>query len=208
MKKYFKQMGVCFIPRGKSNIKVVVSVKPNEKTYLMAPGKDFEQYEQLHRDFSKTYMKVYKHVMDFYPLPQKFIREAAPEIDNYVEKLSAGDASPEGGRSFQALFSFAKDFQAFASDANKVFEEYQELQSESGRYIKTVFKLNERHQSRNEGATEFASLIPVLTRLVGGFQRIEKKTEEAAKNLRQLQNEWRRLKANNIEDRGGTAWPI
>ncbi len=173
----------------------------------MTPGEEYAQYESLHRDFSKTYMRVYKHVMDFYPLPQKFIQEATPEIDKYVEKLSGAVGTTEG-TSFQALFGFAKNFQAFAADANKVFEEYQGLQAESGRYIKNVFRLNERNQNPADGAPEFAKLIPVLTRLVGGFKSIEQKTNEAARNLQQLQNEWRRLKANTSNEKGGTAWPL
>ena len=174
----------------------------------MRPEEEYEQYEQLHRDFSKTYLKVYKHVMDFYPLPQKFIQEATPEIDSYVEKLSGRDNGPDGGRSFQALFCFAKNFQAFAADANHVFEEYQQLQSESGHYIKNVFRLKEKSTGPDSGATEFARLIPVLTRLVGGFKRIEQKTEAADQNLQQLQNEWRRLKANSLSEKDGTAWPL
>jgi len=174
----------------------------------MTPGEELAQYETLHRDFSKTYSKVYKHVMDFYPQPQKFIQEATPEIDTYVEKLSANAESPVGGGSFQALFSFARNFKAFAADADAVFEEYKELHSESGNYIKNVFRLKEKSHDAITGASDFARLIPVLNKLITGFKKIERKTDEAERNLQKLQSEWRRLKANIRPEKGGTAWPL
>jgi hypothetical protein len=174
----------------------------------MTPVEEYEQYEILHRDFSKAYAQVYKHVMDFYPQPQKFIQEATPEIDTYVEKLSATANKQDEEGSFQALFYFAKNFKAFAAEANDVFEEYKGLQGESGSYIKSVFRLKEKNPGNYSGAAEFTKLVPVLNKLIGGFRRIEQKTEENAKAFRQLQNEWRRLKANIGPEKKGTAWPL
>jgi hypothetical protein len=172
----------------------------------MTPREELEQYEMLHRDFSKTYARVYKHVMDFYPQPQEFIKEATPEIDAFVEKLSAGTGKPEMGSSFEALFCFAKHFQTFAAEANDVFDEYKELHTESGTYIKNIFRLREK--GPDAGTSEFARLIPVLSGLIGKIRKIEQRTDEAAKNLCQLQSEWRRIKENMDPAKKGNAWPL
>ena len=171
----------------------------------MKPKDEYEQYVMLHRDFSQVYSKMHKHIMEFYPVPQKFIQEAAPEIDIYVEKFSANAVDPGCHYSFDSLLFFAKNLKAFAADTNEVFEEYKGLHGESGDYIKKVFRLKEK--SGDEGA-ELTQLIPALNHLIGGFRRIEQKTNEAAKNLLQLQSEWRKLKANIDPEKNETAWPL
>lgn len=191
----------------KSNFQDEVSVKEHETEPNMAPDNEYEQYVMLHRDFSKTYSQVYKHIMDFYPLPEKFIHEAAPEIETYIEKLAAGATGPDGDSSFQQLTYFARNVKAFATTANEVFEEYKGLHGESGSYIKKVFRLKELCMDDDAG-DEFARLIPVLKKLIGGFKQIDEKTDQAAKNLQKLQSEWISLKANLGPNKNGTAWPL
>ena len=174
----------------------------------MTSEEQYEQYMTLHRDFSQAYSKVYKHVMDFYPLPQKFIKDAAPEIDSYVEKFSAIEKAPDQRDSFEDFFYFAKNFKEFAANANGVFEEYKGLHGESGNYIKTIFKLKERHRSSHDEPEEYVRLIPVLNKLIGGFKDVKQKTDEAAKNLQQLQSEWGSLKEKMNVAKKSNAWPL
>jgi hypothetical protein len=157
----------------------------------MAPQEQYEQYLLLHRGFSETYSKVYKQVTDFYPLPQKFILEAAPEIDGYVEGFWEHKNDPHESDSFRDLVFFANNFQAFTLHANHVFNEYKELHSESDRYIKTIFRLKEKKLA---DVSDYAQLVPVLNKLITGFQQVKQKTDEAAKKLRQLQADWGSIK--------------
>jgi len=172
----------------------------------MTAAEQYEQYMVLHRDFSDTYTKVYKHVMDFYPLPQKFIQVAAPEIDSYVEKFAVHQNEPDESDSFQHLFYFAKNFKDFAADANGVFEEYKGLHGESDNYIKAIFKLKEKNHTGAE-VVEYVQLIPVLNKLIDGFKVVKQKTDEAAKNLQLLQTEWGSIK-QKIEPVNGTVGPL
>ncbi len=174
----------------------------------MEPLDEYEQYIMLHRDFSKAYSQVYKHVMEFYPLPQKFIKEAKPEIDTYVEKFAVDPGDPEKHDTFDNLLYFARNFKDFAAHANEVYEEYKGLHGESGEYIKSVFRLKEKCNGPDHGDSEFAKLIPALNKLIGGFKRVEQKTNEAARNLQQLQSDWRKLKENIDPENRGTAWPL
>ena len=174
----------------------------------MANEEEYEQYIMLHRDFRRTYSQVYKHVMDFYPEPQKFIEEAAPEIDTYVKSISNNSPHPESQGSFQTLSSFSRSVKEFAADANEVFEEYKELHSQSGLYIKDVFRLKEKGHDANANPDEFTKLIPLLSKLISGFKRVERKTDETAKTLQQLQSDWRKLKTNISDEKKGSAWPL
>jgi len=161
----------------------------------MTTEEEYEQYLVLHRNFSDTYAQVYKHVMDFYPLPQKFIKEATPELDGYIEKFWAHENSPVEGESFRNLVFFAKNFREFANNANGIFEEYQGLHGESGKYIKTIFKLKEKIPAGVNASNEYTRLVPVLKKLITGFEQIKQKTEKTAKNLQLLQAEWGSLKS-------------
>jgi regulator of replication initiation timing len=157
----------------------------------MTPEEDYNQYMQLHRNFSETYTMVYRHVMDFYPLPQKFIQEAAPKVDSYVEDFWTHKNAPPENSSFRELVFFAQSFKQFATEANNVFEEYKGLHGQSNKYMKAIFSLK---QNTNAGADEYAKLIPVLNKLITGFEDVKQKTEKAAKKLQKLQMEWTSLK--------------
>ena len=153
----------------------------------MIPEEEYEQYMKLHRRFSETYTTVYKYVMDFYPQPQKFIQEAAPKVESYVEDFwDHKNAPPENG-SFRELVFFAQDFKEFAANANNVFEEYKVLHSQSGNYIKTIFRLKEKSEAN---CNDYAKLIPELNKLITGFDQVKQKTDMAAKELQKLQIEW------------------
>jgi len=172
----------------------------------MTTEEKYQQYKLLHKNFSDTYAKVYKHVMDFYPQPQKFIREATPQIDSYIDKFSDYHHPPDKDDSFEDVVYFARNFKDFASNANGMFEEYKGLHTESGNYIKTIFKLKEKNADTLEGSADYIRLIPVLSKLITGFERIKQKTDEAAKNLCQLQAEWGSLKEKMNPDKP-TIWP-
>jgi hypothetical protein len=172
----------------------------------MTPEEQYEQYMKMHRDFSQSYAVVYKQVMDFYPLPQKFIKEAEPEIDGQIEKLWTCRNNPTAEDTFHDFIYFAKNFKDFAGMANTIFEEYTELRNESGNYIKTVFRLKEKNYEDNCVKDEYAELIPVLHKLIGGFNEVKQKTEEAARNLLKLQREWTSLK-EKMDPAKGSAPP-
>jgi hypothetical protein len=156
----------------------------------MIPEEEYEHYIKLHRRFSETYTTVYKYVMDFYPQPQRFIQEAAPKVECYVEDFwDHKNAPPENG-SFRELVFFAQDFKEFAANANNVFEEYKVLHSQSGNYIKTIFRLKEKSEVKRD---DYAKLIPVLSKLITGFEEVKLKTDKAAKELQKLQTEWSAL---------------
>jgi hypothetical protein len=171
---------------------------------MMTPEEQYEQYMRMHRDFSQSYAMVYKQVMDFYPLPQKFISEATPEIDNQLEKLWTCRNNPTAEETFHDFIYFAKNFQEFAGTANSIFEEYTELRNKSGDYIKTVFRLKEKNLPDNIGRDEYVELIPVLNKLIGGFNQVKQKTNEIAKNLLKLQSDWLSLKQKMIPPKGST----
>jgi hypothetical protein len=167
----------------------------------MSPQEQYDQYLKLHRDFSQSYAVVYKQVMDFYPLPQKFIQEATPEIDLQIEKFWECRNNPTEEESFRSFVHFAQNFREFAGTANNIFEEYKGLRGESGDYIKTVFRLKQKNPTGN-CAEEYVELIPVLNRLMNGFKQVKQKTEEAAKNLYKLQNEWGSLRQKINQPKG------
>jgi hypothetical protein len=156
----------------------------------MTPEEEYEQYMRLHRNFSETYTTVYKHVMDFYPLPQKFIQEAAPKVESYVEDFWDHKNAPPENDSFREIVFFARNFKEFAANANNVFEEYKGLHGQSGNYIKAIFRLKEKSVA---GGDDYAKLIPVLNKLIDGFEEVKQKTDKAAKDLQKLQMEWSSL---------------
>ena len=156
----------------------------------MTPEEEYEHYMTLHRSFSEAYTTVYKHVMDFYPQPQKFIQEAAPKVDDYVEDFWDHKNALHENSSFRTLVFFAQNFKKFAENANNVFEEYKVLHSQSGNYIKTIFRLKEKNV---EDCNDYAKLIPTLNKLITGFEEVKQKTDKAAKELEKLQMEWRHL---------------
>lgn len=156
----------------------------------MTPEEQYHQYLELHRDFSETYSSLYRYILEFYPQPQKFIAEASPEIDHYVKNFSASEQDERVMNSFESLFYFAKHFREFTITANEVFDEYKLLHDASGAYIKRVFRLKEKDKIHNECDSEYAQLIPTLTKLITGFKQVKYKTDAAAQNLQRLQSEW------------------
>jgi hypothetical protein len=161
----------------------------------MTIEEEYNCYRSLHHDFSVSYASLHKHMLDFYPLPKKFIEETGPRIENYVRNYSIKEVNAKKNLSVEMIFYFSGSFSQFAAETVKLFDDYRLLYDESGMYMKRLFKLKESNPGQNPAgsAEEYIEMIPGLNALVGGLKSVEEKVCETEKKLAQLEAEWQSI---------------
>jgi hypothetical protein len=145
----------------------------------------YEDYRKAHRDFMKVYKVLYEEVCGFSFLPEKFIQEAEPIIDQYLEK----DASTQQLRiGLLAITDFINNFYLFMDEATEMFTEHQALAGQTMKYMEKVSFLNRKNQDRyiRDCEEDYVQLIPELNSLRVALNRVKEKVEKTNESLVQL----------------------
>ena len=74
----------------------------------------YEDYRKAHNDFIKLYRGLYNEVSGFAMIPEKFINEAEPVIDHYLDSISQ---EPQRSIGLQVITDFIDNFYVFMDEA-------------------------------------------------------------------------------------------
>ena len=154
----------------------------------------YEDYRKAHHDFMKSYKVLYEDVSVFSTLPERFIQEAEPVIDRYLNKVT--DAAEQQKIGLQAITDFISNFYVFMDDATEMFTEHQALAGHAMRYLEKVSFLNRKNQDRyiRECEDDYLQLMPELNDLREILYMVRDKVDTTSKDLNRLKPIWERIK--------------
>jgi len=153
----------------------------------------YEDYRKAHRDFMKVYKVLYEEVCGFSFLPERFIKEAEPIIERYLEK----DANSQELRiGLLAITDFINNFYLFMDEATEMFTEHQALAGQTLKYMEKVSFLNRKNQDRyiKDCEEDYIQLIPDLNRLRMTLSAVKEKVEQTNESLDHLRPIWERIR--------------
>lgn len=159
----------------------------------------YEDYRKIHYDFMKLYKQLYEDVCRFSLLPEKFIQEAEPVIDTYLNK--SANAASERKLGLQVITDFINNFYIFMDEATEMFTEHQTLTRQTMKYMERVSFLNRKNQDRyiRECEDDYLQLIPELYKLQDNLTLVRDKVDITGRNMNLLKPVWERIK-NKISE--------
>jgi len=155
----------------------------------------YEDYRNLHHNFIKAYKGLYEEVAGFSLIPEKFVKEAEPVIQKYLDNTSA-PAVGERKIQLQAITDFISKFYEFMDNATEMFVEHQALCDQTVAYMEKVSDLNFRHKGQNlaDFEDDYLQMIPYLEKLNQGLALVQKKESQVARDMAGLRPDWETIK--------------
>jgi hypothetical protein len=153
----------------------------------------YEDYRKAHRDFMKVYKVLYEEVCGFSFLPERFIKEAEPIIERYLEK----DANSQELRiGLLAITDFINNFYLFMDEATEMFTEHQALAAQTLKYMEKVSFLNRKNQDRfvKDCEEDYVQLMPDINRLRAALNAVKEKVDQTNESLDHLRPVWERIR--------------
>jgi len=153
----------------------------------------YEDYRKAHHEYMKVYKVLYEEVCSFSFLPEKFIQEAEPVIDQYLNKTSSSVQQRIG---LQVITDFINNFYGFMDEATEMFTEHQALAGQTMKYMEKVSFLNRKNQDRyiRDCEDDYLQLIPDLNRLKDSLTQVREKVDQTSGSLNRLKPVWERIK--------------
>jgi hypothetical protein len=155
----------------------------------------YDDYRKMHHHFIRSYKILYEEVAGFSLLPEKFVKDAEPIIQRYLDTT---DSPAEGERriQLQAITDFISRFYEFMDNATEMFVEHQALCDQTVAYMEKVGHLNYKHQGENPADFEedYIPLIPYLERLNENVAVVKKKENQVVRDLASLRPDWETIK--------------
>ncbi len=154
----------------------------------------YEDYRKSHYDFMKAYKLLYEDVSSFSLLPERFIQQAEPIIDNYLNRPT--DSGNDQKMGLQVITEFITNFYVFMDDATEMFTEHQALAGQTMKYIEKVSFLNRKNQDCyiRECEDDYVQLMPELNRLKEILYSVRDKVDSTGNHLNRLKPVWERIK--------------
>lgn len=154
----------------------------------------YEDYRKAHHDFMKAYKNLYEDVSSFSLLPERFIQQAEPVIDRYLNKPAPSGSEHRIG--LQVISDFINNFYVFMDDATEMFTEHQALAGHTMKYIEKVSFLNRKNQDRyiRDCEDDYLQLMPELENLREILYMVRDKVDTTSRNLDRLKPVWERIK--------------
>ena len=151
----------------------------------------YDDYRKAHRDFMKVYKVLYEEVCGFSFLPERFIKEAEPIIERYLEKDSNSQELRIG---LLAITDFINNFYLFMDEATEMFTEHQALAGQTLKYMEKVSFLNRKNQDKfvKDCEEDYIQLIPDLNRLRITLAAVKEKVDQTNESLDHLRPIWER----------------
>ena len=152
----------------------------------------YEDYRKAHHEYMKVYKVLYEEVCGFSFLPEKFIQEAEPVIDRYLNKPS--DADQKIG--LQVITYFISNFYACMDEATEMFTEHQALAGQTMKYMEKVSFLNRKNQDKyiRDCEDDYLQLMPDLNKLRDSLVLVSEKVYKTSQTLNHLKPVWERIK--------------
>ena len=153
----------------------------------------YEDYRKAHTDFMKLYRNLYEEVCGFALIPEKFINEAEPVIDRYLDQVEKDDHRNIG---IQVIADFINNFYVFMDETTEMFTEHQALAGQTMRYMERVAFLNRKNQKRfiRDCEDDYLQLIPELTRLKETLLQVKEKVDQTTETLDSLKPVWEKIR--------------
>jgi hypothetical protein len=153
----------------------------------------YEDYRNAHRDFMKTYKVLYEEVSGFSLLPERFIHEAEPLIDRYLDNNTNTQQLRIG---LMAITDFINNFYVFMDEATEMFTEHQALAGQTMKYMEKVSFLNRKNQDCyiRDCEDDYVQLIPELNNLRIALARVKEKVDQTNESLNHLKPIWDRIR--------------
>ena len=153
----------------------------------------YEDYRKAHNEFMKLYRGLYNEVCGFSLIPEKFIQEAEPVIDRYLDKV-AGESQRSIG--LEVIADFINNFYVFMDDATEMFTEHQALAGQTMKYMERVAFLNRKNQKRyiRDCEDDYLQLMPELSRLKDSLTQVKDKVDQTTETLDSLKPVWERIR--------------
>src|SRR5271167_328012 len=96
---------------------------------------DYEDYQKMHHRFIVSYRALFEDISAFSLLPEKFITEAEPVIDHFLNKLySSATKSSDDHIRLKVVVDFITRFHEFMDDATDMFAKHQSLTNKTLHY--------------------------------------------------------------------------
>ena len=154
----------------------------------------YEDYRKAHQEFMKAYKLLYEDVSSFSLLPEKFIQQAEPVIDNYLSKPV--DSRAEQRLGLQVITDFISKFYVFMDEATEMFTEHQALAGHAMRYLEKVSFLNRKNQDQyiRDCEDDYLQLMPELNNLREILYMVRDKVDTTSRDLSRIKPTWERIK--------------
>jgi hypothetical protein len=153
----------------------------------------YEDYRKAHHEFMRAYKVLYEEVSSFSFLPERFIHEAEPVVDRYLDKKAHGEEHRIG---LQVITDFIDNFYVFMDEATEMFTEHQALAAHTIKYMEKISFLNRKNQDRyiRDCEDDYVQLMPDLNRLKNSLADVKVKVDQTTASLTQLKPVWERIK--------------
>ncbi len=154
----------------------------------------YEDYRKAHQEFMKAYKALYEDVSSFSLIPERFIQQAEPVIDQYLTKQNEPGA--EQRIALQAITDFITNFYTFMDEATEMFTEHQALAGHTMKYLEKVSFLNRKNQDRyiRECEDDYLQLMPELNDLREILYMVRDKVDTTSRDLNRLKPIWEKIK--------------
>lgn len=147
----------------------------------------YETYCLRHDVFIGEYKMLYDDVAVFSALPEKFIDEADPVIQQFIESIKDEKTRAVDQERLKAITAFIERFYVFTDNATAMFEEHQIMADQTILYLQDVIKVKKTSANFNQ---TFAQLIPVLEKLEMALTSLQLKVDYLKVELGMLKPVW------------------
>ena len=155
----------------------------------------YDDYRRLHYEFLHSYKTLYENVGGFVTLPEKFIKQAEPVIEKYLQKDFQLLYSADKKLRVQVITDFINRFYEFIDEVTEMFIVHQSLSEQALEYLDRVSVLNRKSDNRVVGYEEpYVKLIPELQNLLKTLRLAKEKADLTLVQLDSLKPVWEKIK--------------
>jgi len=155
----------------------------------------YDDYQRLHRTYIRAYKQLYEDVAAFSILPERFIHQAEPIIEKYLEDYKLTEASDQK-QWLRVITDFISRFYEFMDEATEMFTEHQSLADETYAFLQRVSLLEAKYNEdkSRESEQEFVKLIPELHHLATCLKVVREAVDNTSARLQNLEPVWQDIK--------------
>lgn len=157
----------------------------------------YEDFRKRHHTYINLYKDLFDDVAVFSSVPDKFIKEVSPVVEEYIEK--ANYIIPAEQRlQMEVIREFIKRFYQFIDLATEMFEGHQTLATQTAAYMQRVSDLNKKNDKKliEECEAEYVELLPELNGLNAELLKVRTRVDATRRDLKSIRPIWVKIKFN------------
>ena len=162
----------------------------------------YDDYRKAHHTFIRAYKNLYEEVAGFSLLPERFINEASPIIERFIEKTEYAPPSIEKKIHMQVIRDFVSRFYDFIDEATELFTEHQALADQAIAYMEKVSFINQRNTGKQptEAEQDYLVLLSDLDRLTIGLKVVREQVDITCADLENIKPVWEKIRGSIDEE--------